>query len=357
MKRKAFAVILLTSLLLSGCGSMLNGEYIWTEKYEPPQSQTGGEYVLISNYLQLQNALEDMVENGVVRRVFSVVGYVTDDQDADFSSAVKELKSTHPIAAYAVDEITYEIGTIAGNPVLVINISYLHNRSEIRDIINVEDNEAAMEKVYEALADCRESLVLQIQDYRMTDFSDLIEAYALKNPHIVMELPRVVEDVYPKTGKTRLVALEFHYQTSESDMKAMQETVAAVFADAKQHVAGKVSPYDRYVGLYTFLANRYEYIHESTDTPAFRLLYHGVGDSRAFAMVYAAMCRQAGLECQLVSGTRDGQSWYWNIIRYEGVYYHLDLLQCSEDGKFTFRGDGEMEGYVWDYTGYPACGS
>ena len=197
--------------------------------------------------------------------------------------------------------------------------------------------------------------MLQIRDYRVTDFSDLIEAYALKYPDVVMELPRVVEDVYPKTGKIRLVALEFHYQTSQADMKAMQQTVAAVFADAKQQVAGKVSPYDRYVGLYAFLVNRYEYIHESTDTPAFSLLYHGVGDSRAFAMVYAAMCRQAGLECQMISGTRDGQSWCWNIIRYEGVYYHLDLLQCCEDGKFTFRGDGEMEGYVWDHSAYPAC--
>jgi hypothetical protein len=357
MKQKAFAVIFSLGLLLSGCGSLLNGEYIWTEKYEPPQSQSGGEYVPISNYLQLQNALEDMVENGVVRSVFSVAGYDTNDPDADFTSAVRELKSTHPIAAYSVDQITYEAGTIAGNSVLVIEISYLHNRSEIRDIITVQDNAAAMEAVYDALANCQDGIVLQIQDYRVTDFARMVEVYALENPHKVMEMPRVVEDVYPKTGKTRVVALDFHYQTSFEDMKAMQSTVASVFSDAKLHVAGNGSAFEKYSKLYAFLMDRYDYIIEATTTPTFSLLYHGIGDSRAFAMVYSAMCRQAGLECILVSGTRDGQSWYWNIIRHGGVYYHLDLIQCDVDGEFAIRGDDEMSGYVWDYTIYPTCGS
>ena len=42
---------------------------------------------------------------------------------------------------------------------------------------------------------------------------------------------------------------------------------------------------------------RYDYRIETSITPAYSLLRHGVGDSRAFAVVYAAMCQQAGLEC------------------------------------------------------------
>ena len=76
--------------------------------------------------------------------------------------------------------------------------------------------------------------------------------------------------------------------------------------------------------------------------------------SRAFATVFAAMCRQAGLECLTVSGTRNGEAWNWNLICEEGKYYHVDLLASSEAGELIRLTDQEMEGYVWDYSAYPA---
>ena len=83
---------------------------------------------------------------------------------------------------------------------------------------------------------------------------------------------------------------------------------------------------------------------------------HGVGDSKAFASVYAAMCTKAGLDCQVISGTRAGEPWFWNIICEDGVYYHVDLLRCYREGGYRKQGDTDMTGYVWDYTAYPVCG-
>jgi hypothetical protein len=59
-----------------------------------------------------------------------------------------------------------------------------------------------------------------------------------------------------------------------------------------------------------------------------------VGDSRAFATVYAAMCRSAGLECMTVTGTRAGEPWTWNIILDNGGYYHVDLQRSNLSGQF-----------------------
>ena len=77
--------------------------------------------------------------------------------------------------------------------------------------------------------------------------------------------------------------------------------------------------------------------------------------SRAFALVYAAMCREAGLGCITVTGTRAGEPWYWNIIQMDGRYYHVDLLQCYQVDWFEGKLDGDMSGYVWDYSAYPEC--
>ena len=102
-----------------------------------------------------------------------------------------------------------------------------------------------------------------------------------------------------------------------------------------------------------FLTERFDYKMDTSITPSYSLLYHGVGDSRAFAEVYAAMCRQAGLECMIVTGTRDGAPWTWNMVRDGGEYYHVDLLRNS--GNFREYTDMEMTGYVWDYSAYPSC--
>ena len=99
---------------------------------------------------------------------------------------------------------------------------------------------------------------------------------------------------------------------------------------------------------------RFDYTLETSITPAYSLLGHGVGDSKAFATVYAAMCRRADLECLVITGTRDGEPWTWNMVCDDGTYYHLDLL--SSHRGFQELTDNEMEGYVWDYSAYPEAG-
>ena len=126
-----------------------------------------------------------------------------------------------------------------------------------------------------------------------------------------------------------------------------------IFASALLYVNSDASDAQKFAQLYTFLMERFDYKQETSITPSYSLLSHGVGDCEAFATVYAAMCRQAELDCDVVSGTRDGESWHWNIVREGDVYYHVDLLRCSEESGFRCRTDAEMEGYVWDYSAYP----
>ena len=128
-----------------------------------------------------------------------------------------------------------------------------------------------------------------------------------------------------------------------------------VFEAAELYVSGDGAERQKYSQLYGFLMERFDYTVETSITPAYSLLHHGVGDSRAFATVYAAMCRRAGMECLMVTGTRSGEPWVWNIIQVGGIYRHVDLLQCSVQGRFQEKTDAEMSGYVWDYSAYPEC--
>ena len=64
------------------------------------------------------------------------------------------------------------------------------------------------------------------------------------------------------------------------------------------------------------------------------------------------MWQNADLQCQVVSGTRNGEAHYWNLIRFDDTDYHVDLLASNEVGEFTLMLPEEMSGYVWDYSLY-----
>jgi len=178
----------------------------------------------------------------------------------------------------------------------------------------------------------------------------------MENPDIVMETPKVSTMVYPDRGDSRVVELKFNYQTNRDSLRDMQSAVEHFFDSAMGYVSGDETAYEIYNHLYILLMQRYDYQLETSITPTYSLLRHGVGDSKAFATVYSAMCRKVGLECIVVSGTRDGEPWFWNIIHDDGTYYHVDLYRCERETGYQQLEDFEMSGYVWDYSAYPACG-
>ena len=205
-----------------------------------------------------------------------------------------------------------------------------------------------------ALDDHASRVAVLVNQYTETDFDQLIQDYARENPQKVMEVPQVSEGIYG-SGRARVVELSFTYQNSREALRQMQAQVKPVFEAAALYVSGQGSQRQKLSQLYGFLMERFDYKQETSITPAYSLLRHGTGDSRAFAQVYAAMCRDAGLTCLTVTGTRDGEPWTWNIVRDGEGFYHVDLLRCSEGGRYRECTDEEMEGYVWDYSEYPVC--
>jgi hypothetical protein len=259
------------------------------------------------------------------------------------------------VGAYAVKSIAYELGTAGGVPAVVVTVEYNQNQSQLKKIRSVLGMNAAKNRITEALDNLEPNIVLRVANYEDVDYTQLVQDYAMERPDMVMEVPQVSASVYPDGGSIRVVELKFTYQTSRESLKSMQEYVQPKFSASELFVKIEEDNSMKFARLYAFLMETTDYTVETSITPAYSLLRHGVGDSKAFASVYAAMCKKAGLDCQVISGTRAGEPWFWNIIQQEGQYYHLDLLRCYDSGGFQKSYDEEMTGYVWDYAAYPAC--
>lgn len=354
MKRCLFVFTLCLCLFFSGCGTWLDGSYSSVEPHLAELDKTPPASVA-TNYIQLREALVDLVENGRSGGVIAISKFEEATVKNFMEMAIEYVSTQNAIGAYALESVAYDLGTNAGVPAIAVNLTYSHSRSEILKIRRVDNMDNAVNLIYSNLENCTSGVLMKVENYQSTDFVQLIEDYANTHPQTVMELPQVSASLYPDMGRERVVEITFTYQTSREDLRAMKKKVTPIFTAAELYVQETEDAREKCVQLYSFLMERYEnYTIQTSVTPAYSLLMYGVGDSNAFAEVYAAMCTDAGLDCRVVSGTRNGEPWCWNVLRRDGVNYHVDLLKCVELGGFGEMTEDSMGAYVWDYSAYSA---
>ena len=353
MRRSVILLTLTVGLLLGGC-SWANQSYVSVQPHKEQRQNIQADAIVASDYQELLGALEEMIASGTEVAAIKVPEYPADAIEYGMNRAVRHSMQNDPIGAYAVADIVYELGSSGGVPAVSVSIAYHHNRSEIQRIRKAADTQAAERIVSEVLKGYEPGIVILVEEYEFRDFAQFVQDYAEENPQTVMEIPQVSQSSYG-TGRDRVLELIFTYQTSRDSLRRMQTQVQPVFDAASLYVSGEGEDHQKYSQLYGFLMERFDYKFETSITPAYSLLRHGVGDSRAFSTVYAAMCRSAGLECMTVTGTRSGEPWTWNIVLDNGCYYHVDLLRSNVRGQFREYTDAEMGNYVWDYSDYPVC--
>lgn len=353
MKRFAMVLLaLMVSLSLCACNNWKSGSYVSVTPHSGGGTGMVSAEQQASSYPQLRKALINLVQNGAQEGVIFLYDLDEEVVHSYMEAAVRYITTEDPVGAYAVDTMTYEVGMNAGRYALAVDIAYSRSRTEILQIKYVSNISEATEAIGSVLESCGTAVVLRIDTYEPVDFVRLVETYAQNNAHIIMETPQVMTAVYPETGDSRLVALSFTYQNDQDTLLNMQELVRPVFLSAELYVQGASSTRAKLSQLYSFLMERHDYEYARSATPVYSLLQQGIGDSYAFACVYAGMCTQAGLECAVVSGTRNGETWYWNMVTVDDAHYYVDLLHSAQVGGFQLYRESDLLGYTWDSERY-----
>lgn len=352
MRKNVLVLILVVCTFLSGCSYWMDGSYHSVTPHLPEKVVSKQDTITIESTDQLLLALTQQIEQGSTNTVIYCTNAEEDQLKTAMDVAVESLSRSNGVFAYAVDELQYEIGQRNSQMSISVQVSYLHGKQELQKIRNASNMQDAMDLVADALDACDAGVVLRVKQYEKVDVTQFVQDYMDMNPNTCMEMPQVAVTLYPETGQDRIMELTFTYQTSRDALRNMQDAVQPVFSSAKNYVNADADQWEKYSQLYSFLMGRDNYTIRTSLTPSYSLLNHGVGDSKAFAVVYAAMCRQSDMECKVISGTRDGEPWCWNLIKVDGEDYHIDLLKCSQETGFSAKKDDEMSSYVWDYSAY-----
>lgn len=357
MKHMGMLLLFLgAACLLGGCTGWMNGQYSNVKPHVEVYANDRDSEIdtaVVRNSEELTNLLVSLVTQHASEVSVDVSQY-DGAVELEMKRAVESLRQENPLVAYALAEYKAEVAEVGARRICSLNLSYRRSAEQVASIQSVWGIQGMRQKINVALDDAQSTLVLRISSYSELDVPAYVEQYYSSHMATMMELPRVTVSVYPDRGSSRIMELNFQYSKERETLLEMRREVEIMLSSAAGYVRGQTSQAIKAERLYSFL--RPLFSEEGTSAfPIHSLLCVGVGDSYSMATVYSLLCQQVGLECQVVEGTKNGETWFWNVLCLDGVWCHVDLMEDLDGGELTIRYDQQMKNYIWDKEAVPAC--
>lgn len=360
---RKIAILLVCALLLSACGNLFAREYEYSAPYTGTGSGSGavgGNATDISNYNMLRSALLDLINAHTEIASFRFNRYNGSVAD-DLAEACLEIKTSHPLGAWAVEAISYDTSRIVSYYVADLTISYKKSAEEIASILTlsgVDDLEPRLRALLEA--DATEA-VLRIYSSQVHegDIREMVNALCCADPVSIPLEPELSIGCYPAEGSNRIYDLRLNYGVSTNVLRRMREAVPTRLDTLRTELEADTEP-KLALAAAELLAQSVSESEARTASTAYGALVQRSANSKGCALGYQTLCAALGLSCRAVSGVVAGlgaaEHW-WNILTLDGENYHVDVTRLLSDPEHAFLlDDAALWGtYIWDTERYPAC--
>lgn len=365
MKKKIFSLALAASMFisLSGCAGIFSKEYLYVTDYVDNSSEhDGDETVTVSDFDGLKNAVSKMVEDQLTEGKLIFSNY-SGDLQSDLSQVGWSVKSENALADYCVDYVSYYLNRIVTYYEAQIHITYKRTASEVQSIIPVAGLTGFKEQLSKSLNDCAEEVAVQWYARSLTqeDVASAIKEVYFSDPSASVVSPTPEITIHSSSTAKNIVELSFKYGYSDSQLMMMKEElnrkigsiVAASHSDSSPQFARNLCE-SIASGTELDKANLPEspVSAVSLSSTVYGALIAGKADNLGMALAYQALCKSAGIESTVISGTLNHHVHYWNSISIDGVSSYVDVSSFKNPsvGLIFMMSDSQIEsrGYSFD---------
>ena len=358
--KKTVSLLLAALLLLSldGC-ALYDGEY-YTETPYTAQEETQEDSGRITSAELLEAALTRLVETHSTGAKLSF-GRYDGDVSTDLAQTCWHVSTETALGAYCVDYISYDLSRVSAYYEASVYIAYSRTREQVDSLLRLRNSYGIRECIQSAIENGETYLAIQVTTAFVD--ADVVEDYARELYYALgscVSCPSCTVEAYPASGLERIFEITIDYgMTEEESAQRLREQRQRCILIASQLEPGDGA--ETAAALARTLSADCICVTDSTDpmdATAWSALCRGQADSEGFAMAYMALCRRAGVECQVVCGQYQKQTHWWNIVRLEGEYYHMDvsLYPTLGEAAVLLRSDETMDrDYWWAVEDYPAC--
>ncbi len=356
MKQLAAALLALLCAALCGCNALIPAQYTQIQPHTAAQSAAADADVpTVRNYTELRRAIAGFAENGVAHGVIRTANYTGSVTD-DLPRAAYAVSREDPIGNYAIDYITHDCSLIVSYYEITIDITFRDMAEDPRTLDYVTSRREVETLLRGAMDNYRDHVTWYAISSFETDYDALAQEIYDSDPLQYIAIPDISAANYPEQGRSRIVELTLGWPADAASLKKMERAAEESLQAAEVYVRYRDTAWDKLRLLYTYLTERFSYEEQATSTPLYSALCEGLITDESAAVLWQLLCARLGVDCQTVSGSRDGSAYHWNIVTLDGLSYHVDLLRdLLADDALHLRYDEEMTGYSWDASLYPAC--
>ena len=364
-KRVIALLLAAVSLLLSGCGSLFDAEYVVESTYVPTQqtAQESESRITVHSLSELRRAILDLVAAGESERQIVFDSAYEGEVSEDLASACWQARTQDAFCAYCVENISYELSRVVTLTEARLTISYTEAGRSSDSIVRMQVATGLEDLICSAMEQGQTRLAVLIARSRYTaeTMGDLVTQVYRMHPALVPKEPRVTVNMFSGSGTQRLYELNLNYGMGPEELAEKQAELAELnpFEEINEE---ELDPAHRALTACSYLAANCGLA--SSGQSAYDALIGQEANSEGIALAYLELCRRLNLNCQVVYGQQiwgGEKNWTpccWNIVELDGDCYHVDVSACireSMETGFLFNDETAWLRYRWDVSAYPGC--
>jgi len=363
VKKLILALLIAASLLsLCGCGNLFDKEYLVIQDAPAAENAQSGSAAeaSVKSVNELKTAILNLVYSGSTEGVVAFSSEYNGSIAEDLASACWQIRSGNAICAYCVENIAYEMSRVVSHDEAAIHISYSDYAVPVTEIVRKTYYSGMDELLVAAMSEGKHRLAVSIMscNYSRDTMKNLAEKVYLENAACVPTKPSLLVNVYTGNGMQKVYEFQIEYGLSEEEFRARMERLEA-FALPEGTLANEEDAAVTALQLCEYLMQNRMLSDGKTGNSVYEVLFGKSGSPEGLALTYSWLCNSYGVECQTVSGQKDGEEHLWNIITLEGASYHVDVSACvageTAAAGFLKRDIDIWENYRWNTAEYPVC--
>lgn len=312
----------------------------------------------VSNYDELERAVFSIISQGLETDTVKAVGY-SGDVEADLTEICTNIAENTVIGNYALNYLSGSINKIVSYYEAKITVSYKIDRSQMRNIYFILSQDDLDSAAAELMENLKRSAVLYIGDKQLS-IRETFEKMYLKYPVNSVYRPGLEISIIQAEGEGRLAEVGISYPKNGAEIisqrDALQRGISA-YAELIDHTQQAERLYAAAVIMCDELSFE-DTASAVSHSTAYGAINQKQADDEGLSLGFKALCDKIGVECVAVSGRREGKTHFWNIVKVDGYFYHVDISVCINSGyrEYFLKCDEDFaDEYTWDADSYPVC--
>ena len=350
--KRLFAALCVFALVLTGCTSMLERDYVSVSHHVEYPVNDDSSILQAESYQGLVSAIlyfvSEHADTGVVR-----LSNYTGDVGDDLETACREILEQDPVGSYALNDIEHSHTRIVSYYEVSLTFDYARTEAELDSIVPISTARPLSSVLSGAMTRFSEKCVVSFSFFNGDEASLLsqVRQLWLDTPLASLARPEVRVKLYPETGLSRVAEFTFDWQQDPEDLSAHSSELLSAAQRLLQDLnlsADNVTAEE----LLTALPQRVVLDPEGGSS-AYDALVSGSANAQGMTSALSLLCQLADVEATVVEGRKDGEAAFWLIAATADGYRHLDPAAqkpfCALDEEFL------RLGYEWSMERYPAC--